>query len=70
MIKNQIIAEFIQGFVKKFFLNNAFSDLAVCAYGTYLHMNNIHRVNLDVFLLNIECILIDYTKDNENCQFF
>ena len=56
---------------EKFFLDcNAFSDLAVCAYGTYLHMNNIHHVNLDVFLLNNEGNLINYTEHNENCQFF
>ena len=54
-----------------FFLDcNAISDLAVCTYGTYLHMNNFHRVNLDAFLLNIERNLIDDAENNENCQFF
>ena len=71
MIENQIIVEFVQGFVKKFFFEcNAFSSLCVCACGTYLHMNNSHRTNLDVVLLNAQQNLESYTEDNGNCSFF
>ena len=55
---------------KIFFECNAFSSLCVCACGTYLHMNNSHRTNLDVVLLNAQQNLESYTEDNGNCSFF
>ena len=53
-----------------FFECNAFLNLCLCVYGTYLNMNNSHRIDLDVFLLNAERNLVHYTGDNGNCCFF
>ena len=45
---------------------NAFSSLLVCAYGTYLFLENFHRVDLDVFLFG----QARYLKDNKNYSLF
>ena len=45
---------------------NAFSSLPVCAYGTYLFLENFHRTDLDVFLFGEA----RYLKDSKNCSLF
>ena len=55
---------------EKIFMDcNAFSSLSLCAYGTYLHLQNYHRIDLDVFLMNA-MRGIGYTIDNGKCCFF
>ena len=70
MIKNQIIVEVVQGFVKNVFECNAFSNLSVCSVGTYLDCTSSYRLDLDVFLLNARDTIGGYTKDSGKCCYF
>ena len=55
---------------EKIFFNVMPFQVYVCARGTYLHLNNSHRIDLDVFLLNTGQNLEIYTEDDGNCSFF
>ena len=54
---------------KNFIEFNAFHSLCYCAYGTYLGLDNHHRVDLDVFLMNA-MQGIGYTINSGKCCFF
>ena len=48
---------------------NAYDNLMVCFSTKILGLPTSHRIDLDVFLLNAECNLNSYTKDNGFCPF-
>ena len=55
---------------EKFFMEcYAFQSLCLCAYGTYSGMQNLNRVDLDVFLMNA-MRWIGYTIHTDDCCHF
>ena len=53
-----------------FMERNAFSNLRVCAYGSYLDMKSCHCLELDVLLIDAETRVSGYTELTKNCSFF
>ena len=53
-----------------FMERNAFSNLRVCACGSYLDMKPCHCLELDVFLIDAETRVSGYTELTKNCSFF
>ena len=49
---------------------NAFSNLRVCLFESYLDINTSDRLDLDIFLLNASDNLRCYTKNNGKCCHF
>ena len=42
----------------------------MCPYGTFLSLNSSHRINLDLFLIDVENRLYDFIKSAKNFSFF
>ena len=52
---------------ENFFIeSNAFLCLTVCAYGTYMFLENVYTIDLDVFLFGDT----RYLKQTKNCSLF
>ena len=49
---------------------NAFLNLPMCAYGSYLDLKSCHYLELDVFLIDAETRVSGYTELTKNCSFF
>ena len=71
MIKNQIIAEFVQVLVEVIFMTVIFfSSLRLGKVGSDLGFYDDIIVDLDVFLYEVCEILGGWTKSNGKCSFF